>query len=278
MPGFSFTQPFPTAVIVTWPVLPTTLMAFAITSSCRMPTVMIAWSASSPQVVSTTKSCASSAVANAWVAPNSVVAIFRLNSTGSTTTTFFAPARLAPWTALLATPPAASITTVCPARTPPARTADPQPVGTPQATSAATSKPISSGILITENSCTTAYCENVPSTHSPPKSSPFWWNRNVPSGNIPVPAFLPASHRFWRPVEQYRHWPQAGMNEQVTWSPTLTRGQASPTASTMPAPSCPPTTGSRIGASPFWMWSSEWHRPDAKNLILTSLAFGSSSF
>src|SRR5580693_1501249 len=169
------------------------------------------------------------------------------------------------------------MTTVCPARTPPARTADPQPVGTPQATSAATSKPISSGILITENSCTTAYCEKVPSTHRPPKSSPFWWNRNVPSGNIPVPAFLPASQRFWRPVEQYRHWPQAGMNEQVTWSPTLTRVTASPTASTTPAPSWPPTTGSRIGASPFWMWSSEWQRPAAKNLILTSLAFGSSS-
>src|SRR5215471_4555224 len=45
----------------------------------------------------------------------------------------------------------------------------------------------------------------------------------------------------------------------------------------MPAPSCPPTTGSRIGASPFWIWSSEWHRPAAKNLILISFAFGSSS-
>ena len=61
---------------------------------------MIAWSASSPQVVSTTKSCASLAVANAWVAPNTVVAMSRLNSTGSTTTTFLAPARAAPCTAL----------------------------------------------------------------------------------------------------------------------------------------------------------------------------------
>ena len=69
---------------------------------------------------------------------------------------------------------------------------------------------------MTENSDTTAYCENVPSTHSPPKSSPSAWKRNVPSGNMPVPAFLPASHRFCRPVEQYRHEPQAGMNEQVT--------------------------------------------------------------
>ena len=105
MPGFSLIQPFPTAVIVTWPDLPTTLMAFAITSSCRMPTVMIAWSASSPQVVSTMKSWASLAVANACVAPNTLVAISRLNCTGSTTTTFFAPARAAPWTAFMPTPP-----------------------------------------------------------------------------------------------------------------------------------------------------------------------------
>ena len=116
---------------------------------------------------------------------------------------------------------------------------------------------------MTEYSCTTAYWENVPSTHSPPKSSPPWWKRNVPSGKHPTAAFRPASHSCWRPVEQYRHLPQAGMNEQVTWSPTLTRVTEGPTASTMPAPSCPPTTGRRIGASPFWMWSSEWHRPAA---------------
>ena len=130
---------------------------------------------------------------------------------------------------------------------------------------------------MTENSTTTAYSEKVPSTHSPPKSSPFWWKRNVPSGNSPVEAFLPSSHRFCRPVEQYRHLPQAGMNEQTTWSPTATRVTPSPTASTMPAPSCPPTTGNRICASPFWMWSSEWHSPAAMNLIRTSLARGSSS-
>src|SRR5262249_38290977 len=162
-------------------------------------------------------------------------------------------------------------------RTSPARTAEPQPVGTPQATSAATSKPIHSGILMTENSCTTAYCENVPSTHRPPKSSPPWWNRNVPSGNIPVPAFLPALHRFWRPVAQYRHWPQAGVNEQGTWSPTATLVAASPTASTMPAPSCPPTLGTRIGASPLWVWSSEGHKPAAQKCTLISFAFGSSN-
>ena len=50
----------------------------------------------------------------------------------------------------------------------------------------------------------------------------------MPSGNSPVAAFLPASHRFCRPVEQYRQVPQAGMNEQTTWSPTATRVTPSP--------------------------------------------------
>src|SRR6516225_6139428 len=58
----------------------------------------------------------------------------RLNSTGSTTTTFFAPAYRAPCTALLPTPPAPKTTTVSPARTPAACTAEPHPVGTPQPT------------------------------------------------------------------------------------------------------------------------------------------------
>jgi hypothetical protein len=75
---------------------------------------------------------------------------------------------------------------------------------------------MSSGIGMHENSDTTARSANVPSTHSPPRSSPSRWNRNVPSGNSPVDAFLPASHRFCRPVEQYRQEPQAGMNEQTT--------------------------------------------------------------
>ena len=88
-------------------------------------------------------------------------------------------------------------------------------MGTPQETSAATSNGMSAGIGMQENSETTVCCENVPRTHSPPKSSPFWWNRNVPSGNSPVDAFFPASHRFCLPVEQYRQEPHAGMNEQT---------------------------------------------------------------
>src|SRR5262252_7037258 len=106
------------------------------------------------------------------------------------------------------------MTTVWPGRTPAAYTAEPQPVGTPHPTRDATSNGMSGGMLMHDHSDTTAYWENVPSTHRPPRSAPSSsWKRNVPSGKMPVPAFFPASHRYWRPVEQYRHMPQAGMKE-----------------------------------------------------------------
>src|SRR5580693_1767153 len=271
---------WPTAVIVTLPPLPVIITAAFTISSVTAPGVMIAWSASWPQVVSTTNSCASLAVAKAWVAPNTVVAISRLNSTGSTTTTFFAPANRAPCTALLPTPPAPKITTVSPARTPAACTADPQPVGTPQPTRHRTSHGMSwkssrSGTVA--HSDTTAYWEKVPSVQKPPMSVSPSWNRHVPSSNMPVPAFRPFTHMLECPVEHGRQAPQAGIYEQTILSPGLTRCTSGPTDSTMPAPSCPPTTGIRTGASPWVMWSSEWQSPAAISLTRTSCAFGSSS-
>src|SRR6185312_7222633 len=200
---------WPTAVIVTLPPLPVICTAAFTISSVTAPGVMIAWSASWPQVVSRTKSCASLAVANACVAPNTLVAMSRLNSTGSTTTTFF---------------------------------------------------------------------EKVPSVQNPPMSVSPSWNRQVPSSNMPVPALRPLTHMLECPVEQGRQAPQAGMYEQTILSPGFTRCTSGPTDSTIPAPSCPPTTGSRIGASPVVMWSSEWHSPAAMILTRTSCAFGSSSW
>src|ERR1700685_3137855 len=205
---------WPTAVIVTLPPLPVIITAACTISSVTAPAVIITWSASWPQVVSTTNSCASLAVAKAWVAPNTVVAISRLNSTGSTTTTFFAPANRAPCTAMLPTPPAPKITTVSPACTPAACTAEPQPVGTPQPTRHSSSHGMSwkssrSGTVA--HSDTTAYCENVPSVQNPPMSGAPSWNRQVPSSNMPVPALSPLTHMFWCPVEHGRQAPQAGM-------------------------------------------------------------------
>ena len=85
------------------------------------------------------------------------------------------------------------------------------PVVTPQLTSAASSNGMSSSILTQDHSDRTAYWENVPSTHMPPRSSCPSWKRKVPSTRQPMPAFWPASHRFWWPVEQYRQVPQTGM-------------------------------------------------------------------
>src|SRR5436190_17496083 len=192
------------------PALPVRLTAALTTSLSISPTVQITLSASWPRVRLTMVSWASSGSANAWVAPNSI-ACSRLYSTGSIAMTFLPPAYLAPCTAFMPTPPVPKITTVSPGRTSPALVAEQNPVVTPQLTSAASSNGMSSSIFTQDHSDSTARSENVPSTHMPPRSSSWSWNLNVPSTRQPMAAFLPASHRFWWPVEQYREVPQTGM-------------------------------------------------------------------
>ena len=63
------------------------------------------------------------------------------------------------------------------------------------------------------------------------------------------------------PVAQQRQCPQTGMNEQTTWSPSLTRVTPGPTFSMIPAPSWPSTIGSRASMSPWATCTSEWHSP-----------------
>jgi hypothetical protein len=89
--------------------------------------------------------------------------------------------------------------------------AEQKPVVTPQLTRAASSNGMSSSIFTQDHSDSTAYWENEPTTHMPPRSSSLSWNLNVPSTRQPMAAFLPASHRFCFPVEQYRQVPQTGM-------------------------------------------------------------------
>src|ERR1700722_4979677 len=121
--------------------------------------------------------------------------------------------------------------------------AEPHPVVTPHETSAATSNGRSSSIRTQDDSLTTVRSENVPSAQIEPMSAPSRWNRNVPSWRHPMAAYWPVSQRFWCPVEQYRHVPQIGMNDVAMWSPTVPRETPAPTASTTPAPSCPPMIG-----------------------------------
>src|SRR6201997_4591970 len=199
-----------------------------------------------------------------------------LNSTRGTARKVRAPANAAPWTALTPTPPIPYTTVVSPGRTPPALTAVPQPVGTPQPASATVSSGRSSSILMQECSDTTDRSENVPSRHIWPKSSPSAWNRNVPSGRQLSTNSAPRSHRLVMPWAQNRQCPQVGRNEQTTWSPGLSRLTPPPTSSTIPDPSCPPTIGYPTGMSPVRRWSSEWHSPAATNLISTSPSLGGS--
>lgn len=74
-----------------------------------------------------------------------------------------APAYRAPWTADRPTPPAPATITVSPGRMPAVRTAAPQPVSTPQLTSAAAASGRSGSTLTQESWDTTAYSANVPS-------------------------------------------------------------------------------------------------------------------
>src|SRR5205814_6294416 len=95
------------------------------------------------------------------VAPNDG-AISRLKSTGSTATTYLAPAMRAPCTAFIPTPPTPTTTTVSPGLVPALTVADPKPVVAPQDTSDAASSGIQSWTLINDLSEATAYSENVP--------------------------------------------------------------------------------------------------------------------
>src|ERR1700751_5364609 len=203
------------------PALPVRLTAALTTSLSISPTVQITLSASWPRVRLTMVSCASSGPGNACVAPNSI-ACSRLNSAGSIAMMCLPPAYLAPCTAFMPTPPVPKITTVSPGRTSPALVAEQNPVVTPQLTSAASSNGTSSSIFTQDHSDSTGYWANEPTTHIPPRSSSPSWKRKVPSTRQPMAAFLPASHRFCCPVEQYRQGPPTGVEGEGHRAAALT--------------------------------------------------------
>src|SRR5271170_1487839 len=66
------------------------------------------------------------------------------------------------------------------------------------------------------------------------------------------------------------------MNDNTKWSPGARSSTPGPTSVTIPAPSCPPSTGKPIiGIPPVTRWWSEWHMPAASIWILTSSLWGS---
>ena len=111
--------------------------------------------------------------AKVWVAP-SLAAISRLKRTGSTAITEAAPARAAPWTALMPTPPTPITMTASPGRTPAALTAEPNPVPTPHPSRQTVSRGTSSGTLTRECSGTTLHAEKVEISRNWAMSRPWW--------------------------------------------------------------------------------------------------------
>ena len=81
-------------------------------------------------------------------------------------------------------------------------------------------------------------------------------------------------HHVGWPVPQARHAPQLARVAITTWSPGFTDRTASPTASTMPAPSWPSTAGAGNGIVPSITDRSEWHTPAACMRTCTSLGPG----
>ena len=130
-------------------------------SPCNTPGVMMTRSAIWPHDNSMRCGIASVMEENVCVAPNSM-AFSRLNSTGSIAMMCFAPAMRAPCTALTPMPPMPTTTTVSPGCVSARLVAEPQPVATPQETSATQSSGRSFSTLISDASATVAYSENVP--------------------------------------------------------------------------------------------------------------------
>ena len=78
-----------------------------------------------------------------------------------------------------------------------------------------------------------------------------------------------------RPARQALQVPQDGIMQSTTRSPGATCATPSPTASTVPAPSCPSTIGQRPSPRrPSARCRSEWQTPQAAMRTSTSPAFG----
>jgi hypothetical protein len=105
------------------------------------------------------------------VAPT-VRANSRFHATGSTAITWLAPRNRAPWTALMPTPPTPITIVVSPGFTWPRYSADPQPVGMPQLSRAATSNGNHCGSGMQDASVTTMWSEKEPSRQKPPSGCP----------------------------------------------------------------------------------------------------------
>src|SRR5262249_13467239 len=84
-------------------------------------------------------------------------------------------------------------------------------------------------------------------------------------------------HSVGRPTSHAGQRPQCASVDRTTASPSFTDVTPGPTASTMPAPSWPRTTGVGYGIEPSMTLRSEWQSPAARSATRTSPGPGSRS-
>ena len=172
----------------------------------------------------------------------------------STATILVAPAMRSPWITLRPTPPTPNTAAVSPGRTLARFSTAPTPVSTPQPMRQADDSGTSLGMRTAWTSLTIVTSEKTDAAAKFEAGSPLKVN-----GVEMFPSEL--LHQVGWPVLQARQAPQLARVAITTWSPGFTERTASPTASTIPAPSWPSTAGAGNGMVPSITDRSEWHTP-----------------
>ncbi len=194
-----------------------------------------------------------------------VFAVSSFESIMSTATMVAAPAMRAPWMTEMPTPPQPNTTTEEPGVTLAVLMAAPTPVMTAQPTREATSKGMSSSILIAPCQGMIVSRAHVPAPAMPnTPTSPRWNFCCTAHSNCNI------THRWgdlWS--THIEHFPQGGDQATITWSPSTRLSTPAPTAVMTPAPSWPSTTGAGCGSEPVMAWRSEWQTPVASIWIFT---------
>ena len=213
------------------------------------PTTSKAWSAP-PPVSSRTAAAGSSAVAStACVAPRASESS-SIAGSRSTATIAPAPASTRPAMTCWPTPPQPITAALSPMRGRATLRTAPMPVTAPQPSSAACHSGTPGASGTTPAAATTVrsakHATVRPCWSGVPSGSA---SRDVPSISVPRNPASPAGPQsVGRPARQALQAPHDGIMQKTTRSPGATCTTPSPTASTVPAPSCPSTIGQRPGA------------------------------
>ena len=173
------------------------------------------------------------------------------------------------------TPPQPNTTARSPGRTAAVLKTAPTPVIAAHPISAATSRSVPSGSSTACVAGTTTCSAKHAVAMKWPRSRPRARSRELPSGMRW--RCDPISHRAGEPEAHARQRPHAVTHASATASPTRGASTPGPTASTMPAPSCPSTIGRSYVQVPSMTWRSERQTPAAAMRTRTSPACGSAS-